>query len=351
MPSARSDIRQPFEPEAIQQTSLANVACAQGRLGQAFRLATMALESAEEAGGGQLVDLDARLVLAEVLFERNELDASQAHLEAALHLCCSIGGTEPMWTVEVDLIRTMIAQLRSREALDRLNHLRNVAQAGCPNLLLPQRFNEVEVDCRLALGDLEGAALVARYSPSGEIPWESLARLDLCLGRPDRALSRLHGDETPSYAVHIRRLVLQARALIEQGCQERAEATMRRALDAARPEHYVRPFLEQAVQTLVLLEGVVGFRVDPYVSELVRQAEEVVHSNRPARADGMLEPLTEREWQVLRYLPSHLSQHQIGVLLFVTTNTVKTHVKNLYRKMGASSRDQAVSIARWYGLI
>jgi LuxR family transcriptional regulator, maltose regulon positive regulatory protein len=53
----------------------------------------------------------------------------------------------------------------------------------------------------------------------------------------------------------------------------------------------------------------------------------------------------------LQYLPSHRTTRQIAQLMFVSTNTVKTHQKNIYRKTGATSRDQAVTLARSHGLI
>jgi len=66
---------------------------------------------------------------------------------------------------------------------------------------------------------------------------------------------------------------------------------------------------------------------------------------------GILEPLTEREREILCYLPTHLTLRQIGMAVYLSTNTVKTHVKAIYRKMGVFSRHDAVTIARSHGLI
>ena len=65
----------------------------------------------------------------------------------------------------------------------------------------------------------------------------------------------------------------------------------------------------------------------------------------------MLEPLTERERQVLGFLSSHLSCRQIAARLYISPNTAKSHVKSLYRKLGVSSRDEAVAIAVSCGLL
>ena len=65
----------------------------------------------------------------------------------------------------------------------------------------------------------------------------------------------------------------------------------------------------------------------------------------------MVEPLTERERQILEYLPSHLSRDQIAGVMCVSTNTVKTHIQAVYRKIGATSRAEAVTVARRQGLL
>jgi LuxR family maltose regulon positive regulatory protein len=64
-----------------------------------------------------------------------------------------------------------------------------------------------------------------------------------------------------------------------------------------------------------------------------------------------LEPLTDRERQVLGYLATHLSQPQIAATMYLSLNTVKTHTKAIYRKIDASSRAEAVTIARSHGLL
>ncbi len=71
----------------------------------------------------------------------------------------------------------------------------------------------------------------------------------------------------------------------------------------------------------------------------------------PARPAGLVEAPTEREAAVLRYLPTGLSQREIAEELFVSLNTVKTHTRSLYRKLGVSGRKQAIQAARDHGLL
>jgi DNA-binding CsgD family transcriptional regulator len=295
--------------------------------------------------------VDARLVLAEVFFERDELEGAEEELQAALRVSSSAGMLPGVWAAEVALTRVTFSPDWGPEALRRLGLLRRLRGPNItPHPVLPA-LDQIEIDCRLALGDLEGARRMAGSTPPPDIPTETSVRIDLRSGRPDRALSRLTAPPSPNLAAQVRRLVLLACAQRQQGLGPRADDTMRRAVEAARPEHYVRPFLDEVVQTLPLLYSVGSSASDPYLSRLLDHGERCVPDRRPQPAAIVLEPLTGREIEVLRYLPSHLNLRQIAIVMCLSANTVKTHVKAVYRKTGATSRDDAVNIARSHGLL
>ena len=337
------------EAETNQPATLALLAYHQGRLRAATRLASAALETAKRQDtAAELVDLEARIVLAGVFFEHNQLDASWRQLQACLRLCWLTSAIRWMWAIEIELARVQVAQGAATEAMHRLEDLR-VKGAGFLSQPLLQRLNQVTIDCRLQLGDHDGALLLARSLLPADIPCETLARVDLHSGRPDQALHRLDIDPSPNLAIHIRRLLLVARAEYQQGRTARAYDTARRAVGAAQPDRYIRPFVEDPLQTLPLLQGIGAS--DAYLIALVREAEQLAPPVSPPGTVTLLEPLTEREGQILRHLPSHLTLRQIGLVMCLSTNTVKTHVKSIYRKIGAMSRDDAVSIARRHGLV
>ena len=73
--------------------------------------------------------------------------------------------------------------------------------------------------------------------------------------------------------------------------------------------------------------------------------------NRVTAHTALVEALSERELSVLRYLPSRLSNREIGDELFVSLNTVKSHLKTIYRKLDVERRDDAVRRARQLGLL
>jgi LuxR family maltose regulon positive regulatory protein len=73
--------------------------------------------------------------------------------------------------------------------------------------------------------------------------------------------------------------------------------------------------------------------------------------SRPGRQDGLVEPLSEREITVLRYLSSRLTAPDIASALYISGNTVRSHVKAIYRKLGVNSRAEAVERGRELGLL
>ena len=91
---------------------------------------------------------------------------------------------------------------------------------------------------------------------------------------------------------------------------------------------------------------------------LIAQILDLLAGNRPAPAPAgpqpplkPLKPLSKSEIRVLRYLPTHLTAPEIAAELSVSTTTVKTHLRNLYAKLGAHRRAEAVESARALGLL
>ena len=331
---------------------MARLACGQGRLTEALRLATSALGAAQfNDAGTELISIEARIVLAEVSFERNALDAVREQLQAALHGCYLTEAGPWMWIVETCLARLSVAQQCAIDALPRLQHLRQVKESGFLPEPLVRELNQVEIECRLQLGDLEGAVLLVRSNSPQDFGCETLARVDLCSGRPDQLIARLRTGRAPSPAAQIRRLILVACAENQLGRSERAIDSLRRAVEAAQPEQYIRPFFELAVQTFPLLCRMGQSSSNPFLSKLISHTEPIASAITTGKDATVLEPLSERERQVLQHLASHRTQRQIASLMFVSSNTVKTHVKSIYRKTGAASRDEAVTIARAHGIM
>ena len=117
-----------------------------------------------------------------------------------------------------------------------------------------------------------------------------------------------------------------------------------RALQAARPLGVVRPFVLAGPHVRSLLGSRPGARgTGPFASRLATARTAVLAEPAP--------PLSERELDVLTLLPSLLSAGEIAAELTVSVNTVKTHIRSIYTKLGASSRREAVQHAQRRGLL
>jgi LuxR family transcriptional regulator, maltose regulon positive regulatory protein len=140
--------------------------------------------------------------------------------------------------------------------------------------------------------------------------------------------------------------VLRALALEAQGDRTSAIATLERALVLAAPEGYVRLFVDEGAPVLALLRHARGRGIVPeYVATLLSAFGEQNVSDLPlpaARPSALLEPLTERERDVLRLLLEGASNREIAHRLVLSVNTVKRHVYNICGKLGVQNRSQAI---------
>ncbi len=146
-------------------------------------------------------------------------------------------------------------------------------------------------------------------------------------------------------------LLLDALAHDALGDPKTAEDDVERALDLAEPDALILPFLIAPAPDLLgrhprhrtahaaLLANVLGVL-----------AGSPVRARRRAPG-GLTEELTESEIRVLRYLPSNFSAPEIAAEIFLSTSTVKTHMRHIYEKLGAHRRTEAVDRARDLGLL
>jgi LuxR family transcriptional regulator, maltose regulon positive regulatory protein len=145
--------------------------------------------------------------------------------------------------------------------------------------------------------------------------------------------------------------VLEAIAQDALGDPASAGRALERALDLAEPDGALMWFLLHPAPGLLERHA---RRRTTHVA-LVAQILDLLAGNRPAPPPAgpaaPLEPLSKSEIRVLRYLPTYLSAPEIASELSVSTTTVKTHLRNLYAKLGAHRRAEAVESARSLGLL
>jgi LuxR family maltose regulon positive regulatory protein len=156
--------------------------------------------------------------------------------------------------------------------------------------------------------------------------------------------------------------VLEALALAgrdDAGDAERALLALERALVLGDGEGYVRVFLDEGAPMETLLRRMERERGgSPYVVRLLEafEAERARRRTRrpteeAAAPQPLVEPLTDREMEVLEELAEGLTNREIGERLMVSLNTVKTHTKRIYGKLGVRNRTEAVIRAQELGLL
>lgn len=139
--------------------------------------------------------------------------------------------------------------------------------------------------------------------------------------------------------------ILRARTLHAMGDKESSLAALRRALDLARPQDLMRVFLTEGEDVIDLLQAVRSEGDSPERNNYIdRMLQKIGLSAfvRPSPTQDLLEPLSPRELEVLRLLPTELTAKELANELVISVNTVRSHMKSIYAKLGVHSRRQAV---------
>ena len=308
---------------------------AAGRLVRAEAAGRAAIATAERRGWHRSAPAAwAQAGLAAVHWQRDELPDAERRCDAAA--VAAHASAESRALVAVRALRAQLAA-----AGGDLERSRGLAQA-------------VEPDMR------SGGGLLARWVEAlGPAAWAlpgergpiAEATAWLQRGDPVAALRRVEaiaeGDSPSHPASRLHAHVIAAVARHSLGRHEEASRALEQALAIASGEGYRRPFVGGfPLRRLLERQLARPTAHAPLVAELLDALQE--RERAPA---GLLEPLSEREQAVLRLLPTLLSYTEIGSELFVAVNTVKTHVKSVYRKLDVSNRRDAVARARALRLI
>jgi LuxR family maltose regulon positive regulatory protein len=197
-----------------------------------------------------------------------------------------------------------------------------------------------------------------------EIDYITLARLLIAQGNADEAVGLLQRLlETAEAGGRISRvleiLLLQALSLQAQGDTDQAITPLEKAIALAEPEGFVRIFMDEGPPMAQLLREAAARGMMPaYTHKLLAafEAEEHKGDGRsylpPAPpAQPLIEPLSQRELEVLALIAQGLSNREIGERLFIALPTVKGHNRRIYGKLQVQRRTEAVARARELGLL
>jgi LuxR family transcriptional regulator, maltose regulon positive regulatory protein len=350
--------------------ALADIRLAQGRLGEAMRTYEQALQRAAEQGGPVLRGTaDMYVGMSEVHRERDDLPAATQQLQRSQELGEHIGLPQNRYRWRVAMARIRQAEGDLGGALDLLNEAeRRYMGDFFPNVrpvpALRARVQIAQGGWGEALGWARerGLSVADDLSYLREFEHITLARVLLAQYATERAersmqeatrlLERLlrAADEGARTGSVIEILVLQALAHQTLGVIPAALAALERAMMLAEPEGYVRIFADEGPPMTSLLRAAAKQEIRPnYVRRLLAALSGAEHGGSMEQA--LIEPLSERELDVLRLLGSELDGPAIARELVVSLNTMRTHTKNIYAKLAVTSRRAAVRRAAELGLL
>jgi LuxR family maltose regulon positive regulatory protein len=345
--------------------ALADIRRTQGRLGEAMRTYEQALQRAPQQGGSVLRGTaDMYVGMSEIHRERDDLRAATQQLLRSQELGEHIGLPQNRYRWRVAMARIRQAEGDLSGALDLLNEAERLYVGDffpnvrpVPALRARVRVAQGELGEALGWAREQGLSFDDDLSYLREFEHITLARVLLAgytsehAARPIQEATRLleglllaaeEGERTGSV---IEILVLQALARQSQDDVPAALASLQRALTLAEPEGYVRIFADEGPPMATLLRAAAKRGTAPgYVRRLLAAVNKT-GDGAPA-SQGLIEPLSERELDVLRLLGTDLGGPEIARELIVSLNTVRTHTKNIYAKLGVNNRRAAVRRAR-----
>jgi LuxR family maltose regulon positive regulatory protein len=358
---------------------LADLSRAAGRPVRARELCDRALRQAEDLGAPVArAAAELHVVLAELDVEVGELGRARAHLEVASALTSRTPFTESDFRHSV---ATALMAAAYGDVAAALRHLDLAAQLHRPGFFPDVRpIPAMRARLQLSTGDLAAASRWARergLSPTDPPEflreYDHLTQVRLLLAQQragldpddaDRALAALEPLRTAAMAsgrggslIEIR--LLTALAHDAQGRRDEALRCLADALTlASEPDGWARVFLDEGPPVLHLLRAV---EAGDSAGTAGGQARRVLAAGTsgsgaasttvPSDVWQPTEGLSERELQVLRLLDTELSGPEIARALFISPNTLRTHTKHVFTKLGVTSRRAAVARARERGLL
>jgi LuxR family maltose regulon positive regulatory protein len=350
----------------------------QGRLKRTIQICQEQLRFAAENGLSQTRTVGWLLaVWGETLAELNDLAGAIDRATQGFELTERSRDMQMLGWSFMCLIRILISRGDLAEAEETIQRMQRIARESSFPPWIAGQMAAWQARLWLAQDNLEAASRWMEGSglymgegprPLPEIDFFLLfdclvvTRILIAQGRLERSTELLQhllmaaeaGGRTSS-AITI--LTLQALTFQAGGEITRALSTLEQALTLAEPEGFIRIFVDEGKPMADLLNEALGQRIAPnYVRQLLAaftsdEAEQAASLQAGAPGSEWVEPLSEREREVLQLVAEGLTNREIASRLFLSLNTIKVHTRNINGKLGTHNRTQAVAKARALGIL
>ncbi|MGG4439975.1 LuxR C-terminal-related transcriptional regulator [Brevibacillus fortis] len=300
---------------------------------------------------------EAHLGLARIFYEWNDLHRAEHYGQQSIQLASQLEQTDRGVAAQVFLARLKLAQGDASGAAAMIAKAEHVARKHCFVIQISS-IAEVQV---LLLLQQDNLTMAARLAQKHDLPILQ-ARVLLAQGDSSAALAMLEPLLVQAEAKQLedeRLKTMLLLAVVWHAHGDRAKATqmVRDALVIAEPGGFIRSFVDEGIPMKMLLcEVAVHGEMPRYIEKLLTECKGEGpkgegNSNQPRHAASLIEPLSERELEILHLIAKGLSNRDIAQQLFLALSTVKGHNRNIFDKLQVQRRTEAVARARQLGLL
>jgi LuxR family maltose regulon positive regulatory protein len=331
--------------------SLALVEAWAGRIERAEDLTAEALTTSQEVGLISHPSIaDAYLAATLVALERGEPRRAALSLREGWLRAEANRRTQLSWVSSLLQASLEAADGRAEQAVTTMSTARHTMGAPPPPVVadrlvaLRARLLRLGGSSPRAVGTLEAADL-----DSTSVAFEGAA-CALTLGQLDQARKILDGLPVAHAAeplARVEHLALQAWLAEAEGFPDDVDRHLSAAVETAERHALVEAFV-RCGPAVVRLIGDHPTLPPAFRETILRRARQVM---APAAVNELADPLTDRELEILSYLPSRLTNVELAGKCYVSVNTIKTHMAHIYRKLDVANRNEAIIRARQFGLL
>lgn len=341
--------------EVMARLFFGRILAVRGHLRQAATWFEEVTSQAEKKLVFPLVHLD----LCTLHYEWNDLESAARHLAKGLESSRQSGNLEFQIAAHMLHARLKLAQgdlVGADKALEQARHLEHTSAIPLRTL---GRITDLQAQLALWRGDLDAALQLApQLEPDADChPFcrflgLTKSRLSLARGRKIEAAEQLASAAQTAQRNDWGYALIATRVLQSLAAESTAESLefLGAALRMGRPEGFIRTFVEAGEPLIPLLQEAARRGTQP---EYVGQILSTIQGGRLAALTpaALVEPLSERELEVLRLVAAGLSNREIAGKLILSLGTIKTHIHNIYGKLDVRNRAQAVDRARELDLL